>query len=202
MSGGRRDTKENIISSALTLFGQTHDIRKVSLEAIAKTAGVSPTTIYNVFGNRENLVFETVRALVQRSLETNRQTVQLSLPFPQKLAAILSRKQDLLVQYNAELLEKIMSQDESIKPFMDKIYSQEIKPMLAAILNEGREQGYISPEMDQNALLLYLDIIRAGFNSRPDLSGEIIRNPELVQSLSKIIFYGFIHKDAVLFKEK
>ncbi len=197
----RPNKREKIIASALSLFGRTHDVKKVSIESMAKAAGVSPTTIYNNFGNRETLVFEVIKVLIQKNLETNRQLVRSSLPFPQKIAAIISGKQDMLAQYHSELLENIMSQDDSIKPYVDKIFSQEIKPLWEAILREGKSQGYIEPDLDEKTLIIFLDVIKAGFSARHDLTKELTASPEMVRSLTRIMFYGFLKKQIALFKE-
>jgi AcrR family transcriptional regulator len=63
--------RQKIISSAVSLFRSTHDVKKVSLEIIAEEARVSPTTIYNYFGNRETLVYEVIKELVRANLERN-----------------------------------------------------------------------------------------------------------------------------------
>jgi len=59
----KKDKKQQILDAALMLFSGTHDVKKVSIEAIAKQARVSPTTIYNNFGTREKLVYEVIKLL-------------------------------------------------------------------------------------------------------------------------------------------
>ncbi|MDD3994932.1 MAG: TetR family transcriptional regulator, partial [Dehalococcoidales bacterium] len=39
----KKDKQQQILDAALMLFSGTHDIKKVSIEAIAKQAKVSPT---------------------------------------------------------------------------------------------------------------------------------------------------------------
>ncbi len=63
------EKRERILAAALSLFQRTHDVKRVSLEAIAREAGVSPTTIYNHFGTREALVAEVAKALLGEILK-------------------------------------------------------------------------------------------------------------------------------------
>ena len=55
--------KERIIRAALELF-RVHGIRKVVINDIAQKAGLSPATIYNHFGSKEDLVYATVKHFV------------------------------------------------------------------------------------------------------------------------------------------
>jgi AcrR family transcriptional regulator len=197
----RTDKREKIIESTLDLFGRTHNINKVSLEAIAKAAGVSPTTIYNLFGTREKLIFEVCKLLSLKNLEKNRRIIQSDLPFPSKLAAIIGGKQDLMARFDAELIKKIVQQDESMQPFIDEIYEREIKPLWLRVLQDGQAQGYIEHSVQAEAFLIYLDILKAGLAARQDLMGDLAQNPALIVEITKLMFFGFIKKGVDLFKE-
>jgi AcrR family transcriptional regulator len=43
----KKSSQQQIMGAAVSLFRHTHDVKKVSLQEIAREAGVSPTTIYN-----------------------------------------------------------------------------------------------------------------------------------------------------------
>ena len=47
--------KERILQATLELF-QVHGIKKTTTNDIAREAGVSPATVYNHFGSKEDLV--------------------------------------------------------------------------------------------------------------------------------------------------
>jgi AcrR family transcriptional regulator len=197
----KAEKRTQIITSTRDLFARTHNINKVSLETIAETAGVSPTTIYNLFGTRENLIFEVVKTISMQNLEKNRALINSALPFPQKMAAIISGKQDLLQQFDSDLIEKIIKQDHKTRPFLDEIYEREIKPMWIQVLNEGKNQGFIDAKTDNRILLIYLDVVKAGLTARQDLMAEFLKNPTLITEFSKLLFFGFLKKDLKLFKE-
>ena len=52
--------KERILRATLELF-QVHGIKKTTTNDVARKAGVSPATIYNHFGSKEDLVRATVK---------------------------------------------------------------------------------------------------------------------------------------------
>ena len=193
--------RQRILDAALGLFRDAHDVRKVSVEDIARRAGVSPTTVYNNFGTREELLNEVVRILVLESIERNRDIVHSDTPFPQKLMSIMGGKLDLVQRLNTEIITKLVSQDKNVAPFIDRIYREEIKPLLTEILADGKRQGYIEPSLNDEALLIYLDVMKSGFQGRPDLTREITGKLPLLKELTGIMFYGFLKKDIDLFQK-
>ena len=56
----REQKKESIRRAALDLFG-VHGIKKVSVNDVARRAGVSPVTIYNYYGSKQGLVHDAAR---------------------------------------------------------------------------------------------------------------------------------------------
>ena len=193
------DKRERILAAARSLFQRTHDVKRVSLEAIAREAGVSPTTIYNQFGTRETLVDEVAKSLLHEILEMARSFIHSDLPFPQKLTQIIAGKLDIASQVHSEILTKLVSQDKTMTAFVEEAYGTEIQPLWREMLADGKRQGYIDPALDDEALLAYLDIIRTGYSARSELLENLNRNMGLLEQLTRIMFYGFLKKEIDLF---
>jgi AcrR family transcriptional regulator len=199
MKKGRTDKKQQILASALNLFKHTHDIRKVSLEEIARQANVSPTTIYNLFGSRETLVREVARLLIEQTLERNTALVRSQRPFPEKIALILGGKVSLMEEVDREVINKMLGQDKSVAAFTNEVYQRQIKPLWREMIAEGKRQGYVDPSLDENALLIFLDVMKDGFAVHPEIARQAKDNPSLLKELSRLMFYGFLSKDINLF---
>ena len=69
MSARQSTKRERILTAAIRLWRETHNVKKVSLEDIAREAGVSPTTVYNNFGTRDGLVQEVIKHLTREMLD-------------------------------------------------------------------------------------------------------------------------------------
>jgi AcrR family transcriptional regulator len=192
------DKKQKILDAAIELFRCTHDVKRVSLETIAREAQVSPTTIYNYFGTRENLICEVIKKLVKESMESSRKLVHSDISFPEKLIGLTTLKLNLANNANGEIMDKIVTDDESITPFMDEVYNNEIRPLWLEIVAEGKSLGYIDAKLDNEALLVYLDILRAGA-AKKDFLKDWSGNINLIHQLSYIIFYGFMKKEVDFF---
>jgi len=189
-----QNKRQRILTAALLLFRQTHDIKKVSLESIASRAGVSPTTIYNNFGSREKLLYEVIKVLVTENLDRSRELIHENIPFAQKLTGIINGKLDMMTRVNSEIINKIVSQDKTIAPFIDEIYEAEIKPLWHEMIEDGKKQGYIDKSLNEQALLIYLDALKAGFSTRPELKQNVAGSVDLMLQLTHIMFYGFLKK--------
>jgi AcrR family transcriptional regulator len=199
---GQSDKRIRILNATKALFNRTHDVKRVSIEAIADEAGVSPTTIYNNFGDRETLIFEFIKDLTRVNLERNKAIVRSEMPFPQKLTGIISGKMDIAAKVDSEIIEKLLTQDKKIAPYVDEIYEQEIKPLWLEIMTDGKKHGYIDPSLDETALVTYLDIIQAGLKAKQDLFKDFADNMTLIEQLTRLMFYGFLKKDIDLFQKE
>jgi AcrR family transcriptional regulator len=196
-----KDKKQRILDAAFSLFSQTHDVKKVSIEAIAREARVSPTTIYNNFGTREKLVYEVIKLLFEDNIERNRKLFYSDVPFPQKIIGVISGKMDMTSNLNNEILDKIISQDESIAPYIDEVYVNEIRPLWFKMLEDGKKEGYIDESLNNEALLIYLDTIKAGTSANKEIWKNYLDKIELMQQITHIMFYGFLKKEIDLFNK-
>lgn len=198
----KQNKQQRIIVAAVSLFRRTHDVKRVSLETIAREARVSPTTIYNNFDNREKLLYEVIKVLVRENLKRNRNLIHSDIPFPQKLSGIISGKLDMVSQLNGEVINKIVNQDKTVAPFIDEIYESEIKPLWQELLADGKRQGYVDASLEDEALLIYLDVLKAGLSTRQDILRSLTDNASLIEQLTRIMFYGFLKKDIGLFNKE
>jgi AcrR family transcriptional regulator len=193
---------QQILDAAVNLFKKAHDVKKVSLEAIAREASVSPTTIYNHFGTRESLVGEVAKTLFKEILDMARSFIHSDLPFPRKLTDIIAGKIDIVSQVNREVFNKLLSQDKAMTGFIEEVYHAEIAPMWLEFIAEGKRQGYIDPATDSDSLILYFDILRAGMASQSHLTRDWEKNMPVIEQLTHLMFYGFLKKDIDLFRKE
>lgn len=70
--------------------------------------------------------------------------------------------------------------------------------------NNGRwkKQGYIDPALNDASLMAYLDILQAGLKAKPEFFKNFSRNMNLVEQITRLMFYGFLKKDIDLFQKE
>ena len=140
--------------------------------------------------------------LLKENIERNRALIRSELPFPQKIISIISGKLDMVGKVNGEILQKMVSQDQNIVPFINEIMEHEVKPLWLEMVAGGKKEGYIDPTLDDGLLLAYLDIIQAGFRAKPEILEDIVDNLEFLEQLTHLMFRGILQKDIDLFQKE
>ena len=188
----KEKNKESIRNASVELF-KAFGFRKVSINDIASKAGVSPATIYNHFGSKEELVRDVVKRLMLDTMEKYWAIIESERPFLEKLELIIFDKTELSRQYEGELIQAVASNDPVIQEFVESLYQQGVERQVN-FLEEGKRLGYVNPELSQEAILLYFDILRKGFLAHPELFASPEHNAELVRDLASLYLYGLMGK--------
>jgi len=189
----REQKKENIRQAALELF-KLHGFEKVSINNIAHKARVSHVTIYNHFGNKEELVREVIRTLLLDMLEKYRAIVRGGETFPEKLEMIVFDKTEVASQYQGELLQSAARNDPVVQQFIESLWQKEINQLTLDFIEDGQKLGYINQELSHEAILAYFEILRKGIFASSGLLANTVRNAEFSRDLVSLIHYGLLGK--------
>lgn len=196
MNGFKRrkeQKKENIRQAALALF-KLHGFEKVSINDIAQKANVSHVTIYNHFGNKEELVREIIKTLLLDIVEKYRKIIKGERPFLERLETIVFDKAEIASQYQGELLQSVARSDPVIQHFIESLWQKEITQLTLDFIGEGQRLGYINQELSHEAILAYLEILRRGMFNVPSLAENVARDAKFVRDLISLIHYGLVGK--------
>jgi AcrR family transcriptional regulator len=185
----KEQKKDSIRRAALELF-QKYGFQKVSISEIARRAGVSQVTIYNHFDSKERLVQEVIKWHTLELLGKYMDIIKSEKPFLEKLESVVFDKYRVVGQFQGELLQTIIQEDPELRDFMEKLYEDSINPEMVKFFDEGIRQGYISPKISMETILLYFEIIRHGFWDMPDIYEQVKRKPGLFKELIEIMTYG------------
>jgi len=185
--------KERILQATLELF-QVHGIKKTTTNDIARRARVSPATVYNHFGSKEDLVRATVKYFLTSTAADFSKILNEDLSFPGKMEQILSYKSDMLGQYQGEFMQTIISEDPEIRHFVDSVYMTEIRQAIMDFYEEGKRQGYVNPELSTETIMRYMLIVRSGMASESVLSEDPEHNRKMMQELAPLFLYGIMGK--------
>jgi len=190
----RSTRKERIISAAIKLWRETHNVQKVSLLDIAREAGVSQTTVYNNFGTREGLVEEVIKFLMRETMDRQWKIVRSDLPIPVKIQSIISTKTAAMQDIYTDVINKL-TRDSSTRKYLNAMYETEMKPMMNAVIDDGKRQGYIRPDLPNEAVMIYLDMIKDGGLANTSRLQTIMDDNKLLTGLTRLIYYGLFQKE-------
>ena len=187
----REQKKENIRQAALELF-KLHGFEKVSINDIAQKARVSHVTIYNYFGNKEELVREVIKSLLLDMLGKYRAIVRGGETFPEKLETIVFDKTEVASQYQGELLQSAARNDPVIQQFIESLWQKEINQLTLDFIEDGQKLGHINHELSHEAILAYFEILRKGMFGISGLLAKTAHNEQFVNDLISLIHYGLM----------
>ena len=186
----RKEQKKEIIRRAALELFQSLGFQKVSINDIATRAGVSPVTIYNHFGSKEDLTRDVLKWYCMVLLERYRGIMESDRPFAEKLEEIIFDKSKVVNQFQGELLEKFSLNDVDMQAFLQDLYINHQLPLVKKFLDEAVRHGNIDRKYSLEAIMIYFEIIRRGFFSMPEISEQSAKNPELMKEIIEICTYG------------
>lgn len=165
--------KQAIITSAKKLF-QEKGFANSSIKEIATEAHVSQVSIYNYFGNKEALVIECVKSIVQDTIGKANELLATNMPYLDKLNTALSL---CSTGINASLTEYLTTSAIADKNFM-KLLSDGVfelqKDLYLNFIEAGKKEGYIDPSLPTPLILKYVSAINT-INISPENYHEEIK---------------------------
>lgn len=185
----KEQKKESIRRAALELF-QNYGFKKVSVSDIAERAGVSQVTIYNHFINKDELIRDVLQWYAMILLARYKSMIESDRPFNEKLEDIVLDKSEVVSQFHGELIRNWMQNDPAMHDFIDDLYANHVLPVAREFFEEGLRQGHVDRRFPLETIMYYIEIVRRGFFSTPEISEQAERDPSLVKGLIELMTYG------------
>ncbi|MBM7583546.1 AcrR family transcriptional regulator [Bacillus pakistanensis] len=184
--------KEKIRNVAIELF-LSFGIEKVSITEIAKKASVSPVTIYNHFGTKDELVRKVITSFIQKEWEDRLDiTKRGDLSFHEKIEKMVFETESITGKTNPEFLNSMINGDPELEKMIGEIYHQFL-PSIVDFFEEGKKQGYMDPDISTETIMIYLNLLKnamSGFHFYNDPE----KNSKLAKDLTNFFFYGLLNK--------
>ena len=190
----KEEKKGAVCRAALELF-EAHGPRKVSVNDVAQKAGVSPVTIYNHFGSKQELVRAVIRQMLQSSLADFQGIITSDQSYIERLRQIFLFKQERLRILHGEMLQAVLSEDPEIRQFVNDLLERRLYDMMLSFFDEGKREGYIKPDLSNEAILFYLEMFQAFAYARPDLYARFKNEPRLLDDTWRLFLYGLMDKE-------
>ena len=191
----RRERKKEAIRRAAVDLFQVHGIKKVSVSDIAERAGVSPVTIYNYFGSKQALVTDVIKWLLLTLADDYAAVIYGEEPYLERWKRMLFEKSQLRQTYHGEFLTAMIGETREIKDFVDTEMGPRINRLWMDFMEEGKREGYLRPDLSQEAVMLYTDMLRSFANAQPQTYTRLLGDEDLFQQFSRLFLYGIMGKE-------
>ena len=185
---------EAILDTAKKMFAR-YGPRKTSIEEVARAARVAKATIYNHFGNKDQVYIEVLRSEMHDMINEVRDLVARENSPEKKLTAFVKakfrymRKAINIINLDREGVENLYPKAESIRK---ELFEHEVQ-MIYAVLLEGVEKLVFHlkyPLLTANAISHAL----RGFEINWLVHESEERIDEYLDELTNILFFGVMSK--------
>ncbi|MCX5999992.1 MAG: TetR/AcrR family transcriptional regulator [Chloroflexi bacterium] len=190
----KEQSREDIRRAAEELFSK-FGADKVSMNDIARKAGVSQATIYNNFGSKENLVHDYRKTIVDSVASRVREILVWKKSYAEKFEGFLQSLIDIADRYRIEIEDskpfgnRGPGSDQGITRSRDSI-GIEIEDSLLEFVKEGRQQGNVRSDLSDEAVITYIKFFQQGISSNLGIRDRISRDSKLAHDLFSLFMYG------------
>jgi AcrR family transcriptional regulator len=143
--------KEHIIAMALELFAR-NGIRKVSMDDVARKAGVSKRTLYEFFDDKETLLVQMLDANFNRAGEYFARLAKETYTALEIVLLFNEKLMDKPVWFCEEFYRDIRRYPEACERMMRN--KQNFLDMAMSLLKQGVREGVFCPDIDFDLIAL------------------------------------------------
>lgn len=145
---------EQIFEAAIELFFK-HGFQKVNVNEIAQKAKVSPATIYNYFGTKEQLYADSLIHWMDKQMVQYEAILNSGRTFPEKTKEIMLLEARNLNILGEEFPKVPSSELSGLMDTMDRYSEEKIVGFFKRFIALGKQEGYIREDRSEEMLVRY-----------------------------------------------
>lgn len=181
--------KQAIIQAALRLF-KDKGFKETSIKSIAEAAEVSPVSIYNYFGSKDNLVALCVNDLFEEITQQAEDILNSNLDFKTKLDHVFALCQEQMSQQISDYFQDKMVKEPTFSTLLAKAITVKKRDIYRAYIELGKEGGLIAEDLSTELILNVMDALN-GMGNQLDHSDNLETE---VDQIHQIFLYGIFGK--------
>ena len=181
--------KQAIIQAALRLFKEK-GFKGTSIKSIADVAEVSPVSIYNYFGSKDNLVALCVNDLFEEITQQAEDILKSNLAFNTKLDQALDLCQEKMSQQISDYFQDKTVRDPAFSSLLTKAITAKKRDIYRTYINLGKEEGLITRDLSTELILNVMDTLNG-------VGNQLAHSDNLetdVKQIHQIFLYGILGK--------
>ena len=182
--------QQAIIQAALRLF-KDKGFKETSIKSIAEAAEVSPVSIYNYFGSKDNLITLCVNDLFEEITQQAEDILKSNLAFNTKLDQALDLCQEKMSQQISDYFQDKMVEDSVFSTLLTKAITAKKGDIYRAYIHLGKAEGLIAEDLSTELILNVMDALN-GMGNQLDHSDNLETE---VYQIHQIFLYGIFGKN-------
>jgi AcrR family transcriptional regulator len=174
----KEQSRQDIRRAAEELFAK-FGVEKVSINDIARKAGVSQATVYNNFGNKDNLVRDYRGTIVEKIATSFRGVAVMKKSWVDKFQGFLQSWIDIADRSDSHALDSV---------------GGEIEAFFQEFIKEGKQQDSLRSDLSDEAIMTYIKFFQQGIAHNPEVRTRMSRDPKLYNDLLSLFTFGISGK--------
>ncbi|WP_372629433.1 TetR/AcrR family transcriptional regulator [Cohnella sp.] len=187
---------ENIYNVSFKLFVQ-FGFQRVSVNEIAQKAKVSPATIYNYFGTKEQLYADMLMNWMDKQLEQYEHILDSRLAFPEKTKEIMLLEAKNLKILAGEFMKAPSSESDGLAKWMEGYNEKKVMPFFMKFVELGKKEGFIHPDQTDEMTIMYFTMYKNELSRYWATSNEEGTAIKMDQWMD-LFFYGLVRRTSKL----
>jgi len=136
-----------IIHAAKELFSR-HGAKRVTVEEICRSAGISKVTFYKLFRNKSDLIHQIKWALMEEGFKRFDEINAMNISYPEKIQLMTRWKADFAARVHVDYILEMTT--------LDDVWA-EVKRRFLANISEAQAQGHIRGDINREFLWMVLE---------------------------------------------
>ncbi|QTH45222.1 TetR/AcrR family transcriptional regulator [Cohnella sp. LGH] len=187
----RREQKKQQILRSLHNMIMNRNFQEIGVREIAKEAGVSPASIYNFFGSKEELAKQIFYHLMEEEGEAFQKMMEADIPFEEKMENMYALSISNQETLNNDGLKNFMFEDPVFTEHIEQYSRTVVIPAIMKLIEQGKQEQKISGGVSSEAILFFMNVIMQMLGSS---SVRDKLNVEMRKEIGHLFFYGIFGK--------
>lgn len=187
----RRQQKKKQILESLTDMVMTRNFKEIGVREIAQQAGVSPGSIYNFFGNKEELAKEVFYHQMEEAGKDFIQMMNSDLPFEEKMNKMYEVSVNNQESLTSEGMKNFIFTDPAFQTYVEQYANTVAIPEIMRLIEQGKAEGKVTGGVSAEAILFFMNGIVAMI-SNPSIAEKL--TVDLRKELGNLFLYGVLGK--------
>jgi len=181
-----------IIETARDLF-MRYGIKRVTVEEICKTAGVSKMTFYKHFKNKLDLALFILNKEFEKGISRYKRIMDQDVPYSEKAKEIIQMKLEISDDISREMLKDLAASSiPEVAELMHRI-SQENLELFFDDMVSAQKKGEIRPDINPKLIIYMLGQMQEMAADEWVLS--MYESPQtLISEITNFFFYGILSR--------
>ena len=188
-SGRRRSKKQQqIVKAAAGLF-KRFGFKRVTVEEICRTAGVSKMTFYKYYPNKTALLKSIWIGWIDEGFERLEDIDAMDIPFQDKLRRIIEYKTALLEKMSPEFIDEVLRGDSGMRAFVTEMQQRTIE-LFMEYIRRAQDRGDMR-RMRPEFFLSIFDWMREIVNN-DRLRRLYSSDADFIREIQNFFFFGVL----------